>query len=99
MSAISAHPAAPVAGGATVEVQGLAKDFGRFRALEEVSFSVVGGESLVILGENGAGKTTTLRCLARVLLPTQGTVRDGGGSVAEHAEAVRAQEGPLSAVP
>ncbi|MFN2463816.1 MAG: ABC transporter ATP-binding protein [Candidatus Dormibacteria bacterium] len=82
-----------------VEVTSLTKDFGDFRALEDINFRVPPGESLVILGENGAGKTTTLRCLAGVLRPTTGTVRIGGISVAEDAEAVRAQVGLLSEVP
>jgi ABC-2 type transport system ATP-binding protein len=82
-----------------VEVDGLVKDFGDFRALEDVTFTVRPGESLVILGENGAGKTTTLRCLAGVLKPSLGTVRIGGISVADDAEAVRAQVGLLSEVP
>ena len=86
-------------GRAGVEVEGLVKDFGDFRALENISFSVRPGESLVILGENGAGKTTTLRCLAGVLRPSTGTVRIGGISVADDAEAVRAQVGLLSEVP
>jgi ABC-2 type transport system ATP-binding protein len=85
--------------GAGVKVEGLVKDFGEFRALEDVTFGVRPGESLVILGENGAGKTTTLRCLAGVLKPTTGSVRVGGISVADDAEAVRAQVGLLSEVP
>jgi ABC-2 type transport system ATP-binding protein len=86
-------------GRTSVVVEGLCKDFGSFRALEGVTFDVRAGESLVILGENGAGKTTTLRCLAGVLLPSAGSVRLGGVSVAEDAEAVRAQVGLLSEVP
>lgn len=83
----------------SVRATGLSKDFGSFRALEDVSLHVRGGESLVILGENGAGKTTTLRCLAGVLRPTLGTVEVGGISVADDPEAVRAQVGLLSEVP
>jgi ABC-2 type transport system ATP-binding protein len=82
-----------------VLAQGLTKDFGAFRALDDVSFSVDAGEALVILGENGAGKTTTLRCLAGVLTPSAGEVRIGGISVAEDADAVRAQVGLLSELP
>ena len=82
-----------------VEVEALAKDFGSFRAIDGITFTVRGGESLVILGENGAGKTTTLRCLAGVLSPSAGTVRLGGVSVADDAEAVRSQVGLLSEVP
>ena len=90
---------APAGTGAGVEVEGLVKDFADFRALADVTFSVRPGESLVILGENGAGKTTTLRCLAGVLRPSRGTVRVGGISVADDAEAVRAQVGLLSEMP
>jgi len=86
-------------GGGGVDVVGLGKDFGDFRALEGINFRVREGESLVILGENGAGKTTTLRCLAGVLRPSAGTVTVGGISVADDAEAVRAQVGLLSEVP
>ncbi|MEA2646069.1 MAG: type transport system ATP-binding protein [Chloroflexota bacterium] len=82
-----------------IDVRGLTKDFGAFRALDDVSFEVRPGESLVILGENGAGKTTTLRCLAGVLVPSEGVVRVGGVSVADDPEAVRSQVGLLSEVP
>jgi ABC-2 type transport system ATP-binding protein len=83
----------------SVVARGLSKDFGSFRALEDISFAVGDGESLVILGENGAGKTTTLRCLAGVIRPTSGSVEVGGISVADDPEAVRAQVGLLSELP
>lgn len=83
----------------SVVATGLSKDFGSLRALEDISFAVKGGESLVILGENGAGKTTTLRCLAGVIRPTSGRVMVGGISVADDPEAVRAQVGLLSELP
>lgn len=83
----------------SVVATGLSKDFGSLRALEDISFAVKGGESLVILGENGAGKTTTLRCLAGVIRPTSGRVVVGGISVADDPEAVRAQVGLLSELP
>ncbi|HEV3232229.1 MAG TPA: ABC transporter ATP-binding protein [Candidatus Dormibacteraeota bacterium] len=82
-----------------VVARGLTKDFGAFRALDGVSFSVAAGEALVILGENGAGKTTTLRCLAGVLTPSAGEVLVGGISVADDPDAVRTQVGLLSEVP
>src|SRR5258708_7943742 len=85
--------------GAAVVADHLGKDFSGFRALDDVSFAVRPGEAMVILGENGAGKTTTLRCLAGVLVPTDGAVTVGGVSVAEDPEAVRSQVGLLSEVP
>jgi ABC-2 type transport system ATP-binding protein len=84
---------------ASVVVDGLCKDFGSFRALDDVSFTVGAGESMVILGENGAGKTTTLRCLAGVLIPSAGEVSVCGVSVANDSEAVRTQVGLLSELP
>jgi ABC-2 type transport system ATP-binding protein len=84
---------------AAVEASGLTKDFGSFRALENITFKVDSGEALVVLGENGAGKTTTLRCLSGVLVPTGGTVTIGGVSVTEDPERVRAQVGLLSELP
>jgi ABC-2 type transport system ATP-binding protein len=82
-----------------VDARGLTKDFGNFRALDDVSFEVGAGQALVVLGENGAGKTTTLRCIAGVLVPSQGSVSIGGISVADDPERVRAQVGLLSEVP
>ncbi|MEW6657167.1 MAG: ABC transporter ATP-binding protein [Thermodesulfobacteriota bacterium] len=58
-------------------VQNLTKDFGKFRAVDRVSFAVDKGEIFGFLGPNGAGKSTTIRMLNGLLLPTS-----GGGSVA-----------------
>ena len=46
--------------------------------IDGVSFSVAGGETLVLLGRSGAGKTTTLRLINRLLEPTAGEVRVAG---------------------
>ncbi|MBT8214603.1 MAG: ATP-binding cassette domain-containing protein [Acidimicrobiia bacterium] len=59
-----------------VEVEGLAKRYGSFTAVEDVSFWVAQGEIFGILGPNGAGKTTTVECL-------QGLRRADGGALAE----------------
>ncbi len=57
-----------------IEVQGLTKEFGRLRAVDDLSFRVVPGEVLGFLGPNGAGKTTTMRIVAGFLSPTAGRV-------------------------
>jgi osmoprotectant transport system ATP-binding protein len=46
--------------------------------IDGVSFSVAGGETLVLLGRSGVGKTTTLRLINRLLEPTAGEVRVAG---------------------
>jgi ABC-2 type transport system ATP-binding protein len=99
MSALATAEGEAVSTGAAVRVEHLGKDFGSFRALDDISFTVEPATALVILGENGAGKTTTLRCLAGVLNPTRGEVVVGGISVVDDPEAVRAQIGLLSEVP
>ena len=48
---------------AAIRTQGLAKSFGRTRALRPLDLEVAEGEVLGYLGPNGAGKTTTIRCL------------------------------------
>src|SRR5438445_11049141 len=82
-----------------VVADGLSKDFAGFLAVDDVSFEVAAGESLVILGENGAGQTTTLLCLAGVLVPSSGSVTVGDVNAARDPEGVRAQVGLLSEVP
>ena len=46
----------------------------RFLALDDISFSVLRGETLGIIGHNGAGKTTLLKLLSRITAPTQGRI-------------------------
>src|SRR4029434_7797033 len=45
-----------------------------FKALDDVDFRVEQGEVLGIIGENGAGKSTVLKLLARISVPTHGSV-------------------------
>ena len=54
---------------------------GSVQALKSVSFGLVEGECLAIVGESGAGKTTLARCLLRLLEPSQGEVRFRGADV------------------
>jgi ABC-2 type transport system ATP-binding protein len=63
---------------AIVEVNRLSKDFGKVRALDDVSFSVAEGEVFGFLGPNGAGKTTMIRILLGLLHPDGGTAKIGG---------------------
>ncbi len=55
-----------------IEARELTKDFGNFRAVDEVSFQVKKGEILGFLGLNGAGKTTTIGMLLGLIRPVSG---------------------------
>src|SRR5262252_10176671 len=57
-----------------VEVDGVAKRFGRQVALDGVDLRVRRGEVYGLLGPNGAGKTTLIRCLVGLVRPDAGTV-------------------------
>lgn len=61
-----------------LEAEGLCREFGAIRAVEDLSFRVERGEIVGLLGPNGAGKTTTLRMLIGSLMPTKGRVRLAG---------------------
>ena len=64
-----------------IEIKGLAKAFGNFTAVHDLSFSVQPGQVLGLVGPNGAGKTTTLRMMAGIIPPTAGEVRIGGHDI------------------
>ena len=57
-----------------IEVRNLTKEFGAFKAVDDVSFAVREGETFALLGPNGSGKSTTLKCLAGLSIPTQGEI-------------------------
>jgi len=50
----------------------LTKDFGSFRAVDDIDFTIERGESFGFLGPNGAGKTSTMRMLSGITTPTSG---------------------------
>src|ERR1041385_4947216 len=60
--------------GVAASVRGISKSFKKARVLEDVSFDVAEGESLVLLGASGSGKTTILRIIAGLEQPDTGEV-------------------------
>jgi ABC-2 type transport system ATP-binding protein len=69
--------------GGIVRVDRLTKDFGRVRAVDDLSFTVGPGRVTGFLGPNGAGKTTTLRMLLGLVRPTAGAATIDGRAYAE----------------
>jgi ABC-2 type transport system ATP-binding protein len=66
------------AGAGEIVIDGLTKDFGTTRAVDNLSFRVEPGSVTGFLGPNGAGKTTTLRMLLGLIEPTAGVATIGG---------------------
>ena len=63
--------------------------FGKFLAVDHVSFSVKRGEIFGLLGPNGAGKTTTFRMLCGLLPPSEGTLKVAGIDVRQDSASAR----------
>lgn len=79
-----------------IEVRELTKRFGRFTAVDRVSFSVSKGEIFGFLGPNGAGKSTTIRMLCGLLSSTSGTASVGGYDINREPDRVRESIGYMS---
>ncbi len=69
----------------------MAKLYGDFAAVSDLSFTVRPGEIVGLVGANGAGKTTTLRTITGILRPTAGTIRVGGCDIQREAVAAKRQ--------
>ncbi|QTM97938.1 ATP-binding cassette domain-containing protein [Sediminibacillus dalangtanensis] len=64
-----------------VKVHGLQKNFGKFQALKDVTFTVEPGEVVGFIGPNGAGKSTTIRTLLGIIKRDAGNVEIFGKDV------------------
>jgi ABC-2 type transport system ATP-binding protein len=79
-----------------IEVTDLSKMFGKFTAVDNISFDVKKGEIFGLLGPNGAGKSTTLRMLSTLARPTKGTATIGGYDIVKNDTKVRKLIGIVS---
>ena len=64
-----------------IEIKSIAKKFGLFEAVKDVSFHVNQGDIYGFLGPNGAGKSTTIRCMLSLIKPDSGTIKIFGKSI------------------
>jgi ABC-2 type transport system ATP-binding protein len=74
----------------------LTRTFGRFVAVDHITFTVRAGEVFGFLGANGAGKTTAIRMLTGLLAPSAGTARVAGHDISRDSEAVKRSIGYMS---
>jgi len=78
-----------------IQVNGLTKDYGARRAIDNLTFDAEQGEIVGFLGPNGAGKTTTMRILTGYMPPTDGSAVVAGYDVVEESMEVRKRVGYL----
>lgn len=72
-----------------IKLQDLTIEYGAFKAVDGLSFSVKRGELFGFLGPNGAGKTTTIKCLTGAIKPTSGTVEVAGYSLPKQFDKIK----------
>jgi ABC-2 type transport system ATP-binding protein len=72
-----------------IEVKNLKKQFGDFKAVDDISFEIKTGEIFAFLGPNGAGKSTTIKMLTTLLSPTSGSILLNGSNPLNNPNAVR----------
>jgi ABC-2 type transport system ATP-binding protein len=75
-----------------IRINHLTKNYGHFRALDDVSFDIAGG-MYGLLGPNGAGKTTLMRILATLMPASAGSITVGGVDVRKDPAWVRQRLG------
>ena len=89
----SSSPARPQT---AIAVKDLVKRFGRFTAVDHVSFEVREGEIFGFLGPNGSGKSTTIRMLCGLLTPSSGSGTVVGLDIVRQASAIQRRIGYMS---
>ena len=82
--------------GKAVIVKDLEKRFGKFVAVNRISFDVAKGEIFGFLGPNGAGKSTTIRMLCGILSPTSGMGTVAGFDIRTETEKIKSNIGYMS---
>lgn len=85
--------------GNLIDIKNLTKKYGKFCAVDNISFSVKKGEMVGFLGLNGAGKSTAMDMITSCTLPTSGTVEIGGYDILKKPEEARKFVGYLPDTP
>jgi ABC-2 type transport system ATP-binding protein len=79
-----------------IETELLTKQFGNFKAVDAITFSVYAGEIFGFLGANGAGKTTAMRMLCGLLSPSSGKATIAGFDIYKQNEEIKKKIGYMS---
>jgi ABC-type multidrug transport system ATPase subunit len=78
-----------------IKVQGLSKNFGAIKAVDQLSFEVAAGQVYGFLGQNGSGKSTTIRMLLSLIHPSEGHIEIFGQSLTDNRSAILEQVGAV----
>lgn len=78
-----------------IEVKNLCKQFGGFKAVDDLSFTVEAGQVYGFLGQNGAGKSTTIRMLLTLIKPSSGKVEVFGMNLERNRKEILRQTGAV----
>jgi Cu-processing system ATP-binding protein len=65
-----------------IEISKLSKKFGKLQALKEVDLHCLKGECIALIGPNGCGKSTLIKTILGMVIPTSGTIKFNGRSIA-----------------
>ena len=76
-----------------IEVKGVTKKYGKFTAVDNISFTVKDGEIVGFLGQNGAGKSTTMNMITGFIEPNEGTIEVNGYDVQKKSAKAKRQIG------
>lgn len=76
-----------------IEVRGLTKSYGSFKAVDQLDLDVYQGDVFGFLGPNGAGKSTTIRMLLTLIKPDSGDIRIFGKELHEHRSSILSRIG------
>ena len=76
-----------------VEVKNITKKYGKFKAVDDISFSVKDHEIIGFLGPNGAGKSTTMNMITGYIEPTKGKIIVNGYDISKSPKKAKRQIG------
>ncbi|GAX90085.1 ABC transporter ATP-binding protein [Effusibacillus lacus] len=79
-----------------ISCEGLTKDFGNRRAVDNVTISIPKGSIYGFLGPNGSGKSTTIRMLCGLMTPTSGSGQVLGFDIVKDSESIKQRIGYMS---